>query len=162
MARLVLKAKTCSIPAGQQYIRERLAALSIDAARVELRPYSPDYLEQYRDIDVALDTLPYNGGLTTCEALYMGVPVVTLRGRSHGSRFGASLLENAGVAELIAESEMEYVKKAVQLATSPEILQQFHAGLREELLRSPLMDGRRYMQDIEAAYRKMWQAAVQK
>ena len=92
----------------------------------------------------------------------MGVPVVTLRGRSHGSRFGASLLENAGVAELIAESEMEYVKKAVQLATSPEILQQFHAGLREELLRSPLMDGRRYMQDIEAAYRKMWQAAVQK
>lgn len=161
-ARLVLKAKTCSIPAGQQYIRERLAALSIDAARVELRPYSPDYLEQYRDIDVALDTLPYNGGLTTCEALYMGVPVVTLRGRSHGSRFGASLLENAGVAELIAESEMEYVKKAVQLATSPEILQQFHAGLRKELLRSPLMDGRRYMQDIEAAYRKMWQAAVQK
>lgn len=161
-ARLVLKSKTCSIPAGRKFIQERLAELSIDASRVELRPYSPDYLEQYRDIDIALDTMPYNGGLTTCEALYMGVPVVALRGRSHGTRFGASLLENAGVPELVAESEMEYVKKAVQLASSPDILQQFHAGLRDELRRSPLMDGRRYMRDVEAAYWKIWRAAVQK
>ncbi len=161
-ARLVLKSKTCSIPAGREMIRHRLAALSMDSQRIELRPYSPDYLEQYQDIDVALDTLPYNGGLTTCEALYMGVPVVTLRGRSHGARFGASLLENAGVAELIAESEMEYVKKAVQLAASPEILQRFHEGLRQEMERSALMDGQRYMKDMETAYQQIWQAAVEK
>ena len=161
-ARLVLKSKTCSIPAGREMIRHRLAALSMDSQRIELRPYSPDYLEQYQDIDVALDTLPYNGGLTTCEALYMGVPVVTLRGRSHGARFGASLLENAGVAELLAESEMEYVKKAVQLAASPEILQRFHEGLRQEMERSALMDGQRYMKDMETAYQQIWQAAVEK
>ena len=153
---LVLKGKICSIPSGCQIVRERLQRLSFDTARVELRPYSPDYLEQYRDIDIALDTMPYNGGLTTCEALYMGVPVVTLRGRSHGSRFGASILHNAGVDELVVESDINYVRRAVQLGSTPNLVAAYHSGLRTNLERSALMNRRQYMAELESAYRQAW------
>lgn len=156
-ARLVIKGKIASIPDGRNRVLERFRDFGIDGSRLELRPYSPDYLEQYRDIDIALDTAPYTGGLTTCEALVMGVPVVSLRGTTHGSRFGASILENAGVSELVAESEMEYVNKAVQIARTPSILAQFHAGLREALLHSRLMDSAGYMREIEQLYRQLWQ-----
>lgn len=71
-SKLVIKGKICSIPSGQDIVKKRLKKLSFDLARIEFRPYSPDYLEEYRDIDIALDTMPYNGGITTCEALYMG------------------------------------------------------------------------------------------
>ncbi len=155
-SRLVLKAKLCSLPDGQKIIRERLKALSIDAGQVELRPFSPDYLEQYGDIDLALDTMPYTGGLTTCEALYMGVPVVSLRGRSHGARFGASFLENAGLSELLAESEMDYVARAARLALLPDRLRELRTGLRERMRASFLMDGPAYMREFEAAYTQIW------
>ncbi|MBR1729911.1 MAG: hypothetical protein IJ728_10355 [Selenomonadaceae bacterium] len=153
---LVIKGKICSVPSGREILLDRLKKMSFPIDRVELRPYSPDYLEQYRDIDVALDTFPYNGGLTTCEALYMGVPVVTLRGRSHGARIGASILTNADVGELIAQNPMEYVKKAVQLARRKELIAGYHAGLRDHLLRSPLMDSRQYIKEIEIFYREIW------
>ena len=142
-------------------IRERLAALSIDTERVELRPFSPDYLEQYGDIDIALDTMPYTGGLTTCEALYMGVPVVSLRGRSHGARFGASILENAGLPEFLAENEMDYVARAVRLALSPEHLRELRVSLRGTLRASALMDGERYMRELEKAYLESWELRVE-
>ena len=134
-----------------------MSRLSFDLSRVEFRPYSPDYLEQYRDIDIALDTMPYNGGLTTCEALYMGVPVISLRGRSHGARFGASILTNAGVRELVAENDINYVRRAVQLGNAPELIGAYHSGLRANLLRSPLMDAEGYMRELEAGYRCIWQ-----
>ena len=155
---LVIKNKLCSIASGRELLIERLQKMSFPIDRIELRPYSPDYLEQYRDIDVALDTFPYNGGLTTCEALYMGVPVVTLRGKSHGSRYGASILTNADVGELIARNPMEYVKKAVQLGKRKELIAGYHAGLREHLLKSPLMDSRQYMKEIEKCYLEAWKA----
>jgi predicted O-linked N-acetylglucosamine transferase (SPINDLY family) len=121
-----------------------------------MRPYSPDYLEQYRDIDIALDTMPYNGGLTTCEALFMGVPVVSQRGRRHGSRFGASILVNAGVKELVVENDINYVRRAVQLGNSPELIGAYHSGLRANLLKSPLMDVKNYMQELERGYCAIW------
>lgn len=160
-SRLVIKGKIASIPDGRVRVLNRFASFGIDSSRLELRPYSPDYMEQYRDIDIALDTAPYNGGLTTCEALIMGVPVVSLRGKTHGSRFGASLLENAGVPELVAESEMEYVNKAVQIAATPAILSRFHAGLRTALLQSHLMDSVSYMREMEQLYRRLWAAYCQ-
>ena len=156
-SRLVIKGKICSIPSGMEILEKRLRKMSFPMERVEMRPYSPDYLEQYRDIDVALDTFPYTGGLTTCEALYMGVPVVTLRGRSHGARLGASILTGGDLAELIAESSMEYIKKAVQLAKRKELLAGYHAGLREHLLKSSLMDSKGYMRDLEGHYRTLWE-----
>ena len=155
-SKLVLKGKICSIDSGRAILRDRLKRLSFDLARVEMRPYSPDYMEQYRDIDIALDTMPYNGGLTTCEALFMGVPVVSLRGRRHGSRFGASILVNAGVKELVVENDINYVRRAVQLGNSPELIGAYHSGLRANLLKSPLMDVKNYMQELESGYCAIW------
>ena len=155
-SRLVIKGKICSIDAGKDFLKKRLSLLSYDMTRVELRPYSPDYLEQYRDIDIALDTAPYNGGLTTCEALYMGVPVISIRGRTHGARFGASILTNAGVRELVVENDINYVRRAVQLAESPKLIEAYHAGLRTNMKRSPLMDMQSYMRALEDAYVEIW------
>ena len=86
----------------------------------------------------------------------MDVPVVTLRGKSHGSRFGASILTNADVGELIARNPMEYVKKAVQLGKRKELVAGYHAGLREHLLKSPLMDSQQYIKEIENCYLEAW------
>ncbi len=155
-AHLVIKGKLCSIPDGIGIIRDRLQKLSFPMERIELRPYSPDYLEQYRDIDVGLDTMPYTGGLTTCEALYMGVPVITLRGRSHGARFGTSILMNSGLSELVAGSLIDYINKAVRLGLQTERIADYHRKLREQLKQSALMDSRQYMQDLEACYRRAW------
>ena len=151
-SRMIIKGKICSIPAGRDIVADRLNQIGIDMGRIELRPYSPDYLEQYRDVDIALDTMPYTGGLTTCAALYMGVPVITLAGRTHGERFSASILTNAGLSELVADSELEYVNKACRLAESPELLKKLHGKLRENLLESGLMNGKKYMKELESAY----------
>ena len=156
-SKLVIKGKIASIDAGINFAKKRFSMLSYDLTRVEFRPYSPDYLEQYRDIDIALDTAPYNGGLTTCEALYMGVPVISLRGRTHGSRFGASILTNAGVRELVAENDINYVRRAVQLAETPKLLEAYHMGLRANMKRSPLMNIEGYMEELETAYQEIWE-----
>lgn len=155
-SRLILKSKICSLDDGRELVREKLTKMSFPLNRVELRPYSSDYLEQYRDIDVALDTFPYTGGTTTCEALYMGVPVLTLRGKTHGSRFSASILTAADMAELIAHSPMDYIKKAAQLARRKELVAAYHVGLREHMQKSALMDAERYIRGLEKIYRDVW------
>ena len=155
-SRLVIKGKICSIDSGIEILTDKLKLMSFPLDRIELRPYSPDYLEQYRDIDVALDTFPYTGGLTTCEALYMGVPVIVLRGKSHGSRFGTSILTAADLTELIAINPMDYIKKAVQLGQQKAFIAGYHAGLREQLLKSTLMDAKNYMIELERCYREIW------
>ncbi|MBR1645298.1 MAG: hypothetical protein IJ685_00830 [Selenomonadaceae bacterium] len=156
-SRLVLKNKICSLEDGCEIVREKLTKMSFPLDRVELRPYSADYLEQYREIDVALDTFPYTGGTTTCEALYMGVPVVTLRGKTHGSRLSASILTAADMAELIAHSPMDYIKKAAQLARRKELVAAYHVGLREHMQKSALMNSENYIRNLEKIYRKVWQ-----
>ena len=156
-SKLIIKGKICSIDSGVSFAKKRLSILNFDLTRVEFRPYSSDYLEQYRDVDIALDTAPYNGGLTTCEALYMGVPVISLRGRTHGARFAASILTNAGVRELIAENDINYVRRAVQLAETPKLLEAYHMGLRANMKRSPLMNVQGYMEELETAYQEIWE-----
>lgn len=148
-ARLIIKAKTCSIPSGCDIVRRRLMDVGIDIDRVELRPFSVDYLEQYADVDIALDTFPYNGGLTTCEALYMGVPVIALQGRTHGDRIAASILHSARIDELIAQSEDDYIKKTIALANDPNRLKHYRSTLRQTLKQSPLMDQKLYMKNLE-------------
>ena len=156
-ARLLLKSRLFGSKEGRSLAVERFERLGLDASHIELRGFSSDYLAEYADMDIALDTAPYTGGLTTCEALYMGVPVVTLKGGTHGARFGASLLKNAGLAELVAKSEREYAEIAKLLASSPETLQMLREKQRDMLLASPLMNFRQYVQEVEAAYEKVWQ-----
>ena len=156
-ARLLLKSRLFGSEEGRAIAEERFWRLGLDAARIELRGFSPEYLAEYADMDIALDTFPYTGGLTTCEALYMGVPVVTLKGRTHGARFGASLLQNAGLSELIAEDKAQYAARAKLLAGSPETLALLREKQRAMLLASPLMNFRQYVQEVEAAFEKVWQ-----
>lgn len=147
-SRLVVKGKICSIPDGREIVLRRLKNLP-----VELRPYSRDYLEQYNEIDIALDAFPYNGGATTCEAIFMGVPVITLCGG-----LGASILTAAGLTEFIARDDAEYVRKAVELARRKDLLAKYHAKLREKVLESRLMDGKKYMRGLEKLYREIYRS----
>ncbi len=155
-SKLVIKGKIASVPDGEEEATARLTGVGIDMERVEFRPYSPDYLEQYRDVDIALDTTPFTGGLTTCEALVMGVPVISLKGATHAARMGTSILENAGLPELVAANGLEYVRKAARIAGSMPILVKFHGGLREVVRGSRLMDAKRYMRNVEMMYRDLW------
>lgn len=151
-AHLVLKHKLLGMEEGRDYARKRLMRLGLPLNRVELRGYTSDYLTEYHDIDIALDTSPYTGGLTTCEALYMGVPVVTLAGAYHGARFGASLLENVGLGELVAGDAGEYIALAVHLAHEWELLRLLRQSIRPQMERSPLMDGTGYVRTVEEIY----------
>lgn len=138
-------------------MQARAVCAGIDPARLTLRPGSKDYLRDYLDVDIILDTFPYQGGGTTCEALFMGLPVVTLAGNRHGARFGASLLHNAGLSELVADTFDGYVECAVGLAQDTELLAALHTAVPRMMRASPLMDGRRYVRDMEAAYEMIWE-----
>lgn len=116
-----------------------------------------DNLQDYHQLDIALDTFPYHGTTTTCESLYMGVPVVTLAGRSHVSRVGCSLLHSVRLQELVADSPEQYYSIAVNLANSPELLQMLRNSLRTRLLASPLADNVTFTRHLEAAFRQIWQ-----
>lgn len=155
-SRLILKGKIFSLDDGKEIAKEKMRKMSFPLDRVEMRPYSPDYLEQYNDIDIALDTFPYTGGTTTCEALYMGVPVVTFRGKTHGARISASILAAADVNELVAHSPMDYVNKAIQLSRRKELIAAYHVGLREHVKNSALMNGQKYIRELEKIYRAIW------
>ena len=158
-SRLVLKSKSLSDTGTQQLLREMFVENGISPGRIRFigRIPSPfEHLKVYNSIDIGLDTFPYNGTTTTCEALWMGVPVIALAGHSHVSRVGVSLLSNAGLTELIAESGDAYVEKAITLAGDLRRLQTLRAGLRDMMSRSPLTDAHRFTRDMEEAYRKMW------
>ena len=142
-SRLVMKAHSLHQPEIARFIASRLEKLSVSTDRVELLGRTADtasHLALYHRVDVALDPFPYHGTTTTCEALWMGAPVVTLAGDRHASRVGASLLTAAGHPEWIAHSKDEYVDLAVKLASSPETLAAIRHSLRDDLRRSPLLD----------------------
>jgi protein O-GlcNAc transferase len=138
-----------------QFFTER----DVASERLDLVPYDPSamgHLRWYDQMDISLDTFPYHGTTTTCEALWMGVPVVTLTGRTHVSRVGVSLLSNMGLADLVADSPDRYVQIAISLAHDRSRLQEFRSTLRQRMQRSPLMDAPRFARNMEAAYRAMW------
>jgi len=159
-SKLILKSKIFDSGEGRRIVCERLEGLGVHLDSVELRGFSRNYLDQYNEIDIALDTFPYTGGATTCEALYMGVPVITLCGNRHGARFGYSLLKNAGLSELIAMNEQEYVNKALLLANDVDLLNGLHQNLRHILTASDLMNGKKYVESVEQAYQEIWQKKI--
>jgi predicted O-linked N-acetylglucosamine transferase (SPINDLY family) len=143
--------------------RERHLGLFRDAGigeeRLDLVAWIPEaagHLGAYARVDIALDTFPYNGTTTTCEALWMGVPVVALAGNRHAARVGVSLLTHLGLPELIAKDEADYVRIAVELARDLPRLAAMRQGLRERVESSPLCDGASFTRDLEEAYRGMW------
>jgi predicted O-linked N-acetylglucosamine transferase (SPINDLY family) len=158
-SRLLLKTRLL----GDASVRDRFlgafAAQGIDLQRVELlsdQPAWADHVGKYRLVDIGLDPFPYAGATTTCEALWMGVPVVTLAGDRHVSRVGVSLLTAIGHPELVARDIDDYVRIAVELGRDSARLASLHAGLRPEMEASPLRDERRFVANLEAAYRTMW------
>jgi len=158
-SRLLLKSRALSDPGPAARLRAHLAAGGIDPDRVELAPYAPTpvaHLELYRQVDVALDAFPYNGTTTTCEALWMGVPVVTLVGRTHAGRVGASLLSRVGLDALVTSSRDEYVAAAAKLARDLPELAHLRTRLRGRVARSPLVARAAFARDVEAAFRQMW------
>ncbi len=143
----------------------RLAAAGIDASRVTVllpMPSYSDHLSAYAQVDIALDTYPYHGTTTTCEALWMGVPVITLIGDRHASRVGASLLSVIGLPDLAAADEAAFVRLATTLAKSPERLAAWRTAgptsLRDIMANSPLCDARAFASRFQAAIRQAWQA----
>lgn len=158
-SRLFLKAAGLNSPVAQRRIEQIMSAAGIGRDRLILRGHERSYqshLALYGQVDVALDTFPYTGTTTTCEALWMGVPVVTLVGSTHRSRVSLSLLSSIGLAQLSARSEDEYVSIAVELARDRAGLAKLAASLRRMMPHSPLMDGRAFAAAMEQAYRSVW------
>jgi predicted O-linked N-acetylglucosamine transferase (SPINDLY family) len=148
--------------------RERVRAIfeegRVERDRIELvdRSGRLDYLAKYRDIDICLDTFPYNGHTTSLDALWMGVPTVTLCGETVVGRAGVSQAMNVGLPELIATTEDELVRVASSLAGDLEHLSELRRTLRERMKQSPLMDGARFARGVEAVYRDIWRRFCEK
>jgi predicted O-linked N-acetylglucosamine transferase (SPINDLY family) len=158
-ARLKLKSFGLKAASARRSILEQFAARGVAPDRVEFS--GPDesfagHLAKYHEIDVALDVYPYNGTATTCEALWMGVPVITLAGPTHVARVGASILGGAGLPELVAGSEEQYVQKALELARDAGRLRALRSTMRDRLLNSPLLDAQGFARSVENAYAAMW------
>ncbi|PWC61641.1 hypothetical protein TSH58_26610 [Azospirillum sp. TSH58] len=160
-ARLILKSRAfADAPTRARYL-QRFAAAGVAPGRVDLlAPMDAidAHLRAYDRIDIGLDPFPYNGTTTTCEALWMGVPVITLAGRQHVARVGASLLTQCGLADLIATDEAGYVETAVAMAGDTGRLAALRRGMTERMERSALNDHRGFAAAVEAAYRGMWRS----
>jgi predicted O-linked N-acetylglucosamine transferase (SPINDLY family) len=160
-SRLVLKASQFLCPEVRARFTNRFAAAGLTTDRFELLPVVKDkssHLAMYGRIDIALDTFPYNGTTTTCEALYMGVPVVGHNGSVHAGRVGVSLLSAVGIPELIARDTSEYESIAATLARDKDRLAEYQRTLRTRILGSPLCDGPGYGIRFGQALRAAWRA----
>lgn len=157
-SRLVLKRKQFADKTTRQRFMNAFKRNGIDTERIELRQGSRhlEMLEEYGDIDIALDPFPYTGGMTTLEALWMGVPVVTLTGESLLSRQSASFLRLIGLEQLVAQDEQAYCMNATQLAADQTQLAGLRAGLRARMLASSLCDCSAFVRELEQAYRQVW------
>jgi predicted O-linked N-acetylglucosamine transferase (SPINDLY family) len=157
---LIMKTRSFSDRTACNVALEMFASYGISPERIELVSYKPsfkEHLEMYNQIDVALDTFPYNGTTTTFEAIWMGIPVITLAGDTHASRVGVSILSNIGLPELIARSQDEYVAIALNLVNDLRRLQTLRDSLREMMVKSPLTDARRFTGNLENCYRSIWE-----
>jgi len=155
-SRLILKARQL----GDPFIKDRISAQftqnGIKSEQLILLPSTPSYMEDYNKIDIALDTFPRTGGVTTADALWMGVPVITLAGQRYIERQGASILKAIGLDDLITSTPEEYVSKVKELAKNHTQRNELKTSLRERISKSPLCDGRDLAQALEDTYRKMW------
>jgi predicted O-linked N-acetylglucosamine transferase (SPINDLY family) len=159
-SRLLIKSPYFDDTSVLDSINEKLATAGIPADRVELLGFLPspaDHLAAYSRVDIALDSFPYNGTTTTCEALWMGVPVVSLVGDRHAARVGLSLLSAVGHPEWAADSKENYIAKAIALAQDRPSRENIRQTLRQSMMKSPLFDYGTQASRFEDALRHVWQ-----
>ena len=157
-SRLLLKSRELADASLNRHYFDLFSKRGISPDRIRVVPPEEtvsDHLALYNTIDIGLDPFPYNGTTTTCEALWMGVPVVTLAGMRHAGRVGASILSRVGLRELVTHTEKAYVKKAVDLARNPGYLKGLRDTLRSRMARSPLCDANGFAHEIEKIYGAM-------
>ena len=157
-SRLLLKNNAYARPGVVQSAYARLQRLGFDMSRVMFEEATRDYMLRYLDVDIALDTYPWPGGGTTCDALYMGVPVVSYYTERHSARFTYSILANIGLSDLASTSLSDYVETSVALAGNHDLLDALHRELRDRMKASPVMDQERYIREMEECYRAIWNA----
>ncbi|MBY0509054.1 MAG: glycosyltransferase, partial [Rhodospirillaceae bacterium] len=160
-SRLLLKTKPLAEAETRARIEHMFAVQGIAAGRLDLRGWVPGdhgHLDLYNQVDIALDTAPYNGTTTTCEALWMGVPVLTVAGRGHAARVGASLLTQANMADWIVPED-EFAARAAAFAADPGGLDKLRKTLRAKAAASALCDAAAHARGLETAYRAMWRKA---
>ncbi|MDH3981153.1 MAG: hypothetical protein OEU91_11650, partial [Gammaproteobacteria bacterium] len=158
-ARMLIKNFSLSDPGVRTECLQRFAALGIAEERLDLRGVlasKSEHLALYSSIDIALDTFPYNGTTTTCEALWMGIPVITLAGDRHAGRVGVSLMTAVGLQQLIAADVDEYCKLATALASDIDQRRQWKSSLRMLMETSSLCNGAEFARKVEQAYHGMW------
>ena len=157
-SRLLLKAKQFHDQMARESIIQRFGAHGIDNKRISLEEFEDrqKYFAAYNKIDITLDPFPFTGGTTSVESLWMGVPLITLAGDSLISRQGGGVLTNAGLPDWIADDEESYLAKAVLFASDLDKLASLRAGLRSQVLASPLFDAPRFARNIENALLEMW------
>lgn len=159
-SRLLLKSGAMAQASNRANIEAFMLERGIDSQRLMLQPWKADkrnHLEIYNEIDIALDPFPYNGATTTCEALWMGVPVVTRRGMTHTSRMGASLLGAIDQKDWVAESDADFTRIVTKLATDIDSLATWRKSARDRMAASPLLDERGFTRDFEALLLRAWQ-----
>ena len=159
-SRLLIKARSLIDSVVLSEFKSRCILHGLEESRLNILSWKESYGDQITDldaIDIALDATPYNGTTTTCEAMWMGIPVVTLRGDRPAGRVGASLLTQVGRTEWIADSDEDYIRIARSLAEDAERLSTIRASLRDEMKASTLGDATLFAQSMESAYRKLWQ-----
>jgi protein O-GlcNAc transferase len=157
-AQLLLKAHQFNNAHTRATLTRGFSVHGIGAERLELRGSSghPELLRQYHDVDIVLDPFPYSGGLTTCEALWMGVPTLTMPGETFSSRHSASHLSNVGLADWVVEDIAQYIGQAVARASDLQGLAALRAGLRDVVAASPLCDAPRFGDALGSALRRIW------
>lgn len=157
-SRLIIKSAGLQDPDTRTFISGRFKALGLDPERIELIARTSSYqshMELYNRIDISLDTFPYNGTTTTCESLWMGVPVITLAGSQHAGRVGNSLLHQTGLTKYIANHIDAYVNNAISLADDLQQQTGIRASLRTNMSASPLCNGAEFTQAVETIYRNI-------
>lgn len=158
-SRLVLKNLAFTDEILRSRYQEFFTGEGIDPSRIDMIPWNPsrkEHLALYGSVDISLDTFPYNGTTTTCESLWMGVPVVTMKCDRHAGRVGASILSRVGLEYLVAKSPTQYLDIALTLAGDLMSLAGLREGLRERMTRSSLCNPQSFAGDVEDAYREIW------
>lgn len=159
-SRLLIKGRIFGDQRLKDRVLKRFEDAGVESSRITLIPMivdTADHLACYNKVDINLDTYPYHGTTTTCEAMWQGVPTLTLAGKNHRSRVGVSILSNVGLTDWIANNEEEYVNLAIEKASNITELSKLRESLREKMRNSPLMDGKRFTKNLENIYENLVQ-----